>query len=68
MKASIFRTLLAAALTSLAGVALRAYREHRERERRATAKAALQQWDTDGGGNPHHQYPAQNRAASRAPV
>lgn len=68
MKTQIIRAVIAAALTSLAGIALRAYREHKERKQRAANKAAIQQWDTDGGGNPHHQYPAPDRVTPSTPV
>lgn len=56
MKTQILRALLVTGLTSLAGYAFRTYRERKAREKRESTKLALQQWDTDGGGNPQHQY------------
>jgi hypothetical protein len=64
MKA-LFKALIVTGLTSLAGYAFRTYRERKAREQRESNKLALQQWDTDGGGNPQHQY-ARPAASARS--
>ena len=53
MKTQILRAAIAAMLTSLAGYAYRLYRERKARDLHALDKAAIQEWETDGGGNPH---------------
>jgi hypothetical protein len=49
MTPRIARAAFIAALTSLVSYAWRAYRHHSAQETRKFDKAAVQEWETDGG-------------------
>ena len=49
MTPTIARAALIAALTSLVGFAWSAYRRHSAQETHKFDKAAVQEWETDGG-------------------
>jgi hypothetical protein len=49
MTTRISRVAFIAALTSLVGYTWRAYRHHKAQETRKFDKAAVQEWETEGG-------------------